>query len=228
MFILLAFAAGLADVAGGLLPFYPRFKEVSTRYVLAFASGVVISAAFFELLPEANIESNWYVAGVGFFIMYLIDKGLALHQCGESECEITGASWITVLGMASDNIIDGAGIAISYLTKPVLGLLVTLAVIAHEIPQGITSTLVMKSQGYRLRRILIVLLVAGVMYPIGASIGIFIPVEAHEAAIAFVAGVFIYTGAAALMSEAHRRFNKWVMLSLLVGAAAALGLRFLE
>jgi zinc and cadmium transporter len=56
----------------------------------------------------------------------------------------------------------------------------------------------------------------------------FIPVEAHEAAIAFVAGVFIYTGAAALMSEAHRRFNKWVMLSLLVGAAAALGLRFLE
>lgn len=228
MFILLAAIAGLGDVLGGLLPLFPRFKNLSTRYVLAFASGIVISAAFFELLPEANIEANWALVGAGFFAMYLIDKLLALHQCGESECEISGVSWVTIVGMASDNIIDGAGIAVAYITSPLLGFLITLAVVAHEIPQGITTTLVMKSQGYRFKRIITVLLLAGVMYPLGASLALFIPAVAHEAAIAFVAGVFIYIGASALMTEAHRRFNQWVILFLLLGGAAALVLKLVE
>jgi len=227
LFILLAAIAGLGDILGGLLPLHPRFRNISTRYILAFASGVVVSAAFFELLPEANVESNWALVGLGFFIMYLIDKGLALHQCGESECELTGVSWVTIVGMASDNVIDGIGIAVAYITQLVLGLLVTVAVIAHEIPQGITTTLIMKKK-YSLARIIAVLLFAGAMYPIGASISLFIPVAAYQQAIAFVAGVFIYIGAAALMTEAHRRFNQWVILALLLGAATALGLKFLE
>jgi len=228
MFVLLAGLAMLTDILGGLLPFHPRFKGISTRYVLAFASGTVISAAFFELLPEASVADNWAYLGAGFFIMYLIDKGLALHQCGEHECEVTGTSWVTVLGMAADNIIDGMGIAVAYLTKPALGVIVTLAVIAHEIPQGITTTLVMKGQGFRLSRILATLVVAGVMYPIGASLSFLIPEGAHQAAIAFVAGVFIYTGAAALMSEAHRRFNRFVILSLMLGSLLAFAMKFIE
>ncbi len=228
MIILLASMALLADIGGGLLPLLTRFQNVGTRYVLAFASGTVISAAFFELLPEANIEANWLFLGLGFFLMYLIDKGLALHQCSEHECEITGVSWVTVLGMASDNIIDGAGIAVAYLTRPALGFVVTLAVIAHEIPQGITSTLVMKSQGYSLFRIISVLLIAGGMYPLGASLSFLIPPPAHQSAVAFVAGVFIYTGAAALMAEAHRRFNYRVMLFMLLGSLIALLLKFIE
>ncbi len=228
MAIILAFVAGLADLAGGFMPFHPRLKRVSTRYVLAFASGTVISAAFFELLPEANIEANWALLGVGFFVMYLIDKGLSLHQCGESECEITGVSWVTVLGMASDNIIDGAGIAVAYLTEPRLGFLVTLAVTVHEIPQGITTTLVMKGQGYRLSRIIGMLLLAAIMYPIGASLGSLIPESVHQAAIGFVAGVFVYTGASSLMTEAHRHLNKFVILFLVIGALISLGLKFIE
>src|SRR5690606_30267682 len=124
------------------------------------ASGIVISAAFFELLPEADVDANWGLLGLGFFVMYLVDKGLALHQCGETECEITGVSWVTILGMASDNVIDGVGIAVAYLTRPALGFLVTLAVIAHEIPQGMTTALVMRTQAYRLSRIIGVLILA--------------------------------------------------------------------
>ncbi len=228
MTILLACFAALADIVGGLLPLHPRLTHISTRYVLAFASGTIISAAFFELLPAADIEANWALAGLGFFVMYLVDKGLALHQCGESECEITGVSWVTVPGMASDNIIDGAGIAVAYLTNPSLGVVVTVAVVAHEIPQGISTTLVMKSQGYRVSRIIGVLLLAGLMYPLGASLSAFIPEAARLAAIAFISGVFIYTGAAALLTEAHRKFNYMVMVFLLLGAVIAFGLKFIE
>lgn len=218
----------MADIVGGLLPFNRHFRNISARYVLAFASGIVISAAFFELLPQAHIEENWWLGGLGFFVLYLIDKGLALHQCEEHECEVTGVSWITVAGMASDNIIDGLGIAVAFLTDPALGVVVTLAVVAHEIPQGISTTIIMKGQNYSLKRVIIVLIIAGAMYPIGGLVSTLIPARAHTAAIAFVSGVFIYIGAAALMNEAHRRFNRWVVFWLMIGAAVALGLRFIE
>jgi zinc transporter ZupT len=228
MTIVLALIASLSDVLGGLLPFWRGFKRFSTRYVLAFAAGTVTSAAFFELLPESNLETNWWLAGLGFFLLYLVDKGLALHQCEEEECELSGVSWITVLGMALDNIIDGAGIAVAYLASPPVGIVVTLAVVAHEVPQGVATTLIMKARGYRLRRILLVLGLAGVMYPLGAAVGNLIPPAFQEAALAFVAGVFLYTGASALMHEAHRRFNRWVIVCLMAGAAIALGLKFIE
>jgi zinc transporter ZupT len=225
---LLSCLASIGDIGGGALPLYPRLKGISTRYILGFASGIVIAAAFFELLPEANVEVNWALVGAGFFIMYLIDKGLALHQCGESECEITGVSWVTVVGMASDNIVDGASITVAYHIRPLLAVVVTLAIIAHEIPQGIASTLVMRNQNYRTAHIIELFLLAGLMYPLGASLSSFIPKAADQLAIAFVAGVFIYVGATALMTEAHRRLNRSVMLYLMLGAAVALGLKFFE
>lgn len=224
--VLALIAALLGDFLGGLIPLHPRWQNISPRYVLAFASGTVIAAAFFELMPEANIEANWALVGLGFFVMYLIDKGLSLHQCGESECEITGVSWVTIVGMASDNIIDGAGIAVSYLTDVRLGVVVTIAVIAHEVPQGITTTLVMKGQKYRVSQIIGMLLLAAAMYPIGASLGSLIPKAVNQAAIAFVAGVFVYTGASALMTEAHRELNKFVIMFMLIGGLIALGLKF--
>jgi zinc and cadmium transporter len=215
-------------VLGGLLPFWRGFKRFSTRYVLAFAAGTVTSAAFCELLPESNIEANWWLVGLGFFLLYLVDKGLVLHQCEEEECELSGVSWITVLGMATDNIIDGAGIAVAYMTSPLLGVVVTLAVVVHEVPQGAATTLIMKARGYPLRRILLVLGLAGVMYPLGAAVGSLIPPAFQTGALAFVSGVFLYTGASALMHEVHRKFNRWVIVCLLAGAAVAVGLKFIE
>jgi zinc and cadmium transporter len=130
--------------------------------------------------------------------------------------------------MASDNIIDGIGIAVAYQTDPILGIVVTLAVAAHEVPQGMTSALVMKAGGYSLLRIWGVLSLAAVMYPIGASLSLFVPENLHRAAIALVAGIFLYIGAAAFMTEAHRKFNIRVILFLLAGSALALGLKFIE
>lgn len=228
MIYLLAALAALGDVAGGLIPFHPRANNFSPRYILAFASGIVVAAAFFELLPEARVEDNWIYLGLGFFILYLVEKVLELHTCGEKECEVRGISWITAVGMASDNIIDGVGIGVGFLLNPVLGVIITLAVIAHEIPQGWTTTIIMKESGFKFRSILVMLIAAGAMYPLGAAIGTFIPHGLQEKAIAFVAGVFIYVGAAALLHEAHKRFNLWVVFCMLLGGSIALGLKFLE
>jgi zinc transporter ZupT len=214
---LYALLATLSELAGGALPFHPRLRQLDARYVLGFAAGILVSLAFFELIPESNPGEHHLFLVLGFFSFYLIEKVAMLHSCGERECEIHSIGWVSVAGMAGDNVIDGIAIAIGYLTQPALGLLITLAVIVHEIPQGITSTVIMKASGFPLHRIILVLTVAGLMYPVGAFLSAFIPAHLHQIVIAFVAGEFIYIGASDLLWEAHRRFNVKVVAAVILG-----------
>jgi len=205
-----------------------RFRSIETRYAVGFASGILVSAAFMELIPEADVSSNAIFVLLGFIVFYLVEKTIMLHSCGEAECEAHSVDWIAIVGMASDNVVDGIGIAIGYATNPSLGLLITLAVIAHEIPQGFTTAALATRAGFRFWRIILFLLIAGAMYPIGSALASFIPVNLYTMAIAFVAGDFIYIGAGDLLGEAHKKFNARVVISVVLGALVAVALNFLR
>ena len=217
-YLLFALLAAVASILSGALALHPRFREISKRYAVALASGIVVSAAFLELLPASDVENNAIFVVLGFFTFYFVEKIIMLHTCGEEECESHTMGWTAVAGMASDNLIDGVGIAIAYLTDPSFGLIVTVAVVVHEIPQGMASTVLMQKEGYNTRKILTILGFAGLTYPIGALLSTFIPSDMCVAIIAFVAGDFIYIGAADLLGEAHRRFSYKVVIATILGA----------
>ncbi len=219
LYILYALLATAADIVSGIVALHPRVAAVNHRYVVALASGIVISAAFLELLPESNIESNAIFVALGFFTFYLIEKATMLHACDEKECESHTMSLTAVVGMAADNVVDGVGIAVAYLTDPALGLAITIAIVVHEIPQGMASTALMRNAGYSLKKTFIVLTAAGLTYPVGAFLSQFIPENIYVAIIAFIAGDLLYIGAGDLLHEAHRRFNYKVVLATLLGAA---------
>ncbi len=215
--IIAAIIAGLSDLFGGWISQHPRLTKASARYFIGFAAGTVIAAAFFEILPEVNTKLNFAYLAAGFFFFYLLERVVMIHSCGESECETHSISAVSVLGMASDNIIDGVGIAIGFLTNPMLGIVLTAAVIVHEIPQGITSGMIMKAQKYSQTKVYAFLLLAALLYPAGAIISGFLPASWYMAALAFVAGDFIYIGASDLLPEAHKKFNIKVVGSVLLG-----------
>jgi zinc transporter ZupT len=222
MFLFLAVAAALSDILSGLLIFHPRINVIGTRYIVGFASGIVIATAFFELLPESDVANNYLYLGLGFFTFYILEKAVMLHSCGEQECETHNMGWVAAVGMSADNVVDGIGIAIGYLTDPMLGILITIVVIAHEIPQGITTAVLMRDAGFRLPQIMATLVFAGAMYPFGALLSGIIPPHLYKAILAFVAGSFIYIGVGDLLLEAHRRFNVKVVFSVLFGATVLL------
>lgn len=223
IYVLPALAPFLVDTSLG----YAYYKNIlgikNVRYIIAFASGLIISAALFEMLPHIKIEGRWFESNIlfvaaGFFSFYIIEKITLLHSCGEEECEVHSLGSITAFGMASDNIIDGIGIVTGFLIDPILGIVVTAAVVAHEIPQAISSTVLLKNSNIKGINGFLVLFLAGLFYLIGAIIAVFIPENLHETMIAFVAGVFLYIGAGDLLSEAHKRFNAMVILSVILGA----------
>jgi zinc transporter ZupT len=116
---------------------------------------------------------------------------------------------------------------VGYLIDPYLGLTITLAVVLHEIPQGMSSALIMREAKWRRGGTMFALMLAGLLYPIGALLAGFIPADFQQKLLAFIAGDFIYLGAGDLLPEAHRKFNWKVVASVLCGMAFMLAIRFL-
>jgi zinc transporter ZupT len=224
MVYLYAVIAGSSDLIFGWLALRERANGIQPRYIIAFAAGVLLAVTFFEILPQADLKADASFLALGFLTFYLLEKVMMIHACEETECETHHIGPVSVLGMALDNVVDGAGIAIGYLIDPLLGLTITVAVVLHEIPQGMTSAYIMRQAGWSQRRIFLTLALAGVLYPIGAALAGMIPMDFQQKLLAFIAGDFIYIGAGDLLPEAHRRFNWKVILSVIGGMAFMLAL----
>ena len=220
--LLYAIIAGLSDIFGGLLSQYTAIGRITPRYVIGFAAGILITVTFVEILPSLNMSLHSGYILAGFLAFYLIEKLMMLHACGEHECKVHRIGGITVFGMALDNVVDGIGIAVGYTINPFLGLLITVGVVIHEIPQGIASVTIMRNAKYTKKKMFSVLVLAGVLYPIGAAISSFIPQNFYLIVLAFIAGDFLYIGASDLLPEAHRRLNLRVILTVLAGVAFVL------
>ena len=225
---LYAFIAGSSDFLSGWLTLRGWADKIQPRYVIALAAGVLLAAAFFHVLPEIDLKANALFLALGFVTFYVLEKVMMIHACGENECDTHHIGPIAVLGMALDNVTDGAGIVAGYKLNPLLGLAITLAVILHEIPQGMTSAWIMREARWSKPLMLATLALASLLYPAGALFAGLIPSEFEQKILAFVAGDFIYLGAADLLPEAHRKFNWKVILLVLVGMAGMLLLKSLE
>ncbi len=223
-----AFIAGSTDLISGWLTLRGWANKIQPRYIVAFASGTVLAAAFFHVLPELNWKSDTLFLALGFVTFYVLEKLMMIHACGESECDTHRIGPIAVFGMALDNVTDGAGIVVSYQINPLLGLAVAIAVVLHEIPHGMTSALIMREAGWGRTRMLLMLGLASLLYPVGALLAGWIPIAFQQKMLAFIAGDFIYIGAGDLLLESHRRFNRKVILWVLLGMVFMFLLKLLE
>lgn len=216
--IIYTLITSVATVAGGLLPFHSRFRKIEMRYLIAFASGLMISIVFFEMLPESMPGSAMALA-LGFFVVYLLEKLVMIHACGEEECDEHVVGWTSLIGIGIESLIDGAAIVAAYALAPALGLVVAVAVFAHELPRGFTTTVIMRNAGFGRRGVALALAVDAGFAPIGALLAGFITrPDILPNLVAFAAGTFIYIGASDLLPEAHRRFNVKVVGMVILGA----------
>ncbi len=215
---------GLTLFFSGLPALHPKASSIDTRYIVAFASGVIVAAAMFEMIPEADVATNWPYLGIGFFAFYLLERAVMVHSCGQGECKLENVNWITLIGMSADNFTDGVAIGVSYFVNPVLGFFVMIAIIVHEIPQSLTIAFVMKEEKYTIGKILGTLLVGAILYPMGSLMAGFFPSFIYNPIVAVVAGEFIFIGAGELLPEAHKKLDFQVIISVILGAVFVLAL----
>src|SRR3989338_1453711 len=138
------FCGLLALVGGVALLFRVDWVRRFAVHLTSFAVGVMLSAAFLDLLPEALEAADGgfssvlvaTLAGVvGFFFLERLIFKFHPHHHGDSEDHHHPLPIMLTIGDTVHNFIDGVLIAISFLIEPTLGILATFAVAAHEVPQ---------------------------------------------------------------------------------------------
>ncbi len=212
---LASFAESLVSFIGGILAFLSAEKiRRFAHFVVSFAIGALLSVALLHLIPEAAEMSSLgtvmpYVLG-GIIFFFILEKFLFWYHCHEGECPVHTYNYLILWGDFLHNFIDGTIIALTFMADVRLGVLATVAVIFHEIPQEIGDFGTLLHGGFSKRKALIynflvslsTILGALLAYLLGGFLGSYIPI-----ALAIVAGNFIYLASTDLMPELHESTN---------------------
>jgi len=208
--------AGLATILGIYLVLLVRkWAERNSVYLISFASGVLLSVTFLHLIPESLALSSLALPAVllAFVFFYLLEHSLILHRCRGERCQGEdphhhNLGVMAILGIGFHSLIDGAVIALGFEVSFSLGILATLSVLLHEVPEGIASISILLHGGYSRSRAVFLSYLVALATPLGAFLTYFwargIGSAVLGAGLGFAAGSFLYVAASDLIPEVHR------------------------
>jgi zinc and cadmium transporter len=224
-------AGGVLSVLAAALVAYFVLGAWVPRMV-SYAVGVLLGAAFLDVLPEAvssgaGAEQILGTTLVGILLFFLLEKtALWRHEHGhEHEHEHEHAQhgdakhpmgMMIVVGDGFHNFVDGILLAAAFMQDVKLGIATALAIIAHEIPQEVGDFMVLLHSGYSKKRALVLNLASSLASVVGGVLGYFV-LNHVEGAIPYVlalaAASFIYIAVADLVPTLHRHNGAKATLS---------------
>jgi zinc and cadmium transporter len=224
--VLLTAACGAlsALVAGGFMLLNAGRRNALLPHLVSFATGALLGAALLALLPHA-LDAGAGTHGVGIALVagiiafFVLEKMVLWRHCHVDACEAHGptdlhrdraSATLILWGDAFHNLLDGVLIAAAFLTDPHLGVVTTVAVFAHEIPQEVGDLAILLNGGMSRRRALLLNVAVSLTSIAGAIIAWYLLAQALEwlpYALAVAAASFLYVAVADLIPGLHRRVD---------------------
>ena len=221
----------IAAIAGGVLSLgiaaLAAFR-VQARWIptlVSYAVGALLAAVFIDILPHV-FESTKNTARVaacilfGILAFFVLEKLLIWrhHHHGGEEAADHGhkaelgdhgrSGWMIMAGDTFHNFTDGIIISSAFIADPRLGVVTSIAIIAHEIPQEIGDFLILLHSGFSKRRALLVNGISGLAMVAGALLGYFALSQVQQwipEILAIAAASMIYVAVADLIPGLHKR-----------------------
>lgn len=236
MSALFALSAFFMTLAGGVFAF--RYQR-HLLYIMAFSSGLLIGVVFLDLIPEivelahgqsVDVRLMMVVLLCGFLAIFLLEKMTIIHS--EKQHDTPGhthnVGLVGAIGLSFHSFLDGVAIGVGFNAGMQVGILVLLAVLAHDFADGlntVTFMLASKNNRWRTGALLGVNATAPVL---GAALTHVINIDPRLLAyqLSFFAGFLLYLGASDLLPHVHERPRLALLLSTLAGLAVAAGLVF--
>lgn len=159
--IFFSLVGGLFSLIGGIAMLSnKKLAQVLAAYGLPFAAGALLAAVFLDLLVDGIEESSASIvmtsALVGIFIFFFAERFLRWFHHHHSHEKKDPSISLIIVGDIMHNALDGVAIAAAFLVSVPTGIVTTLAVAAHEIPQEIGDFGLLLSKGMRRRNVLFV------------------------------------------------------------------------
>ncbi len=186
-------------------------------YATPFAAGVLLAAAFTDLLPEALHESTKEPRSVliwgllGMLAFFMLERFLRFFHHHHEHGKEKANNALVITGDTLHNALDGIAIGAAFLIDTPTGIVAALAVAAHEIPQEIGDFGLLLRNGMEKSKVIIVNILSAlattatalITYALGDSSGFPIP-----ELLAITAGFFIYIAASDIIPEIHETTKK--------------------
>lgn len=152
--------AGSALLVGAAVGYLVRLPARVVASVMAFGSGVLISALVLELMNEAYKRGGFAAASVGLLAGAAVytAANMALSRRGArhrkrsgsqqpSESEAPGSGLSIAIGALLDGIPESIVIGVSLLAGRSVSLVAVIAIFVSNLPEGLSSSAGMKKAG---------------------------------------------------------------------------------
>ena len=214
------------------------------QHLVSLSAGVLLGTALLDVLPEAfesqaSPQALFATLLGGLLFFFLLEKAELYrhshhhegdehhHHHGFDHEQAGRGGWSVILGDSIHNFCDGIIIAAAFLADVRLGVVTSLAIIAHEIPQEVGDYIVLLNAGFSRGRALFYNALSGLAAVVGGVIGYFVvgPWEALFPYLLVVASSsFIYVAVADLIPQLQQRLTLRATLAQLAWLAAGLAL----
>lgn len=241
---------GLLGSLGALLPaaivlFIPDgWRQRVMPYLLSYATGTMLATAIIGLIPEALEHITIFNAGIallaGLVLFFVLEwtviwrhahgeePGEDEHHHGHGHSHGHGAEkktgMMVLIGDAVHNVADGVAIGAACVASPGLGLVTTVAVLGHEVPQELSDFTILLSSGFSRWSAFIWNTLSGLGTLVGVvlaygSLGYAEPIVPYALCVA--AASFLYIGLADLVPGLHGRMGAakgvWQFVMMIMG-----------
>src|SRR4030042_3441860 len=201
--ILATFINGLVAFAGALSFFLShRLLKRITAILSAFSAGTLLGGGFLHLLPEAldklSAVATFLIFILGFSLFFLVEKFLHWHHCHREDEKCPHPfTYLILWGDGVHNFLDGLAIAASFLVDVRFGIITTLIIISHELPQEISDFAILLHGGMQKKKVIIYNFLSQLTAVIGGIIGFYLSesLDFQPYMLAFAAGGFVYIAA---------------------------------
>lgn len=227
----------LSVLAAGVFLLLPEKQRQSILpHGISFATGALLTGAFCSLIPHAfekvaidEMPSLSATILIGILVFFVLEKLLVWRHCHSHSCAAHGedshehqhhnhaahadqnrrvAGMFIILGDSIHNFVDGVLIGAAFLTDPQLGMVTSLAVAAHEIPQEVGDFAILLHSGYTRGKALFYNILASLTTVIGGVLAYFSLGDLHGILpyfLAMAASSFIYIAVADLIPSLHEK-----------------------
>lgn len=244
--IVFSLLGGVVSLIGGVMLLSRRVStKALVSYATPFAAGALLAAVFLDLLKEgthiAEAGTVMLAALIGILLFFFAERFLHwFHHHHQHENSDPSKSLI-VVGDILHNALDGVAIAAAFLVSIPTGIVTTVAIAAHEIPQEIGDFGLLLAKGMSKKRVLLVNILSALATTVVAVLTFVLGSgDALPLGVLFglSAGFLLYIALSDIIPEIHehapkKRLFDWqpVMLLLgvvIVGLAITLAHRFVD
>ncbi len=201
-----------------------------TQHMLSLAAGALLATAFMHLLPEAfesqaSAHDMFAALLVGLVFFFLLDKAELWHHGHEhgaghdhdhghshgDDHNVKSGGWAVLAGDSVHCFGDGILIASAFMADIRLGIVASLAVLAHEVPHHMGDLVVLRqSSNNNQRAAIIKVSMAGAVTALGGVLGYLLVEQLYDFLPFFLilaSSSFIYVALADLIPQLQKRVS---------------------